>query len=81
MIDPLGSKIQVGSRFVWVSGKGKYGGVKVFTVEKITPKRVGFRETPKSTTLTYADPNSVVIVDVIMDMRNLDSHISILEKI
>jgi len=37
-LDPLGQEIREGSCVVWVGGKTKYAGVRVYRVVSLTPK-------------------------------------------
>ena len=64
MKDGLGQTIEPGAQVVWVSGKGNYAGVKVYTVLKLTLKRVQL-ETNITYALrgTYVDPGDLVVVD------------------
>jgi len=73
MKDGLGQDIVVGSKVVWVSGKGNYAGVEVFEVERLTEKRV--KLVPQKSKLaalggtgksTYVSPRDLVVVDKLL---------------
>lgn len=67
MKDGLGQTIEPGAQVVWVSGKGNYAGVKVYTVLKLTLKRVQL-ETNISYAMrgTYVHPGDLVVVDSLL---------------
>ena len=66
--DGLGNEINVGDTVVWLSGTGKKGGVVLYTVRGITPKRVAIsnietlRKYPDSNP-SYAAHNVVLVVN------------------
>jgi len=68
----LGHDIYVGDKVVWLSGMGKYGGVKIFVVRRITAKRVAiseveqFKKYPGSNP-SYAAHDVVIVVNKLIN--------------
>ena len=71
-VDGLGQEIFVGDKVIWLSGIGKYGGVKIFVVRGITRCKVAlseaefFKRNPDCG-VTYADHKVVVVVNKIIN--------------
>lgn len=70
--DGLGQEIQIGDKVVWLSGIGKYGGVRVFVVRGITAKRVAISDVdyyPKypESKPSYAAHDVVIVVNKLIN--------------
>ena len=68
MKDGIGQPISIGSKVVWVSGKTNYAGVEVYTVEKLTEKRVKVAA-GRYGNRTYVSPGDLVVVDALLDLK------------
>ena len=75
-VDGLGQPISVGDKVVWLVGTGSYGGVKIYVVRGITPKRVAVssvevmrrcEEAGREAKPTYAAHDVVVVVNRLLN--------------
>ena len=76
-VDGLGQPVSVGDKVIWMSGTGSYGGVTIYVVRGITPKRIALSSqkvlrrcerdefpTPRP---TYAAHDVVVVINKLLN--------------
>ena len=75
-VDGLGQPISVGDRVIWLAGTGSYGGVKIYVVRGITPKRVAVsslevmrrcEEAGREAKPTYAAHDVVIVINKLLN--------------
>ena len=76
-VDGLGQPVSVGDKVIWMSGTGSYGGVTIYVVRGITPKRIALssqkvlrrceRDELLAPRPTYAAHDVVIVVNKLLD--------------